>query len=142
MRYRALSPSGDYTFGQGAANFLVNSPDAVAQAILTRLNLWTNQWFLDLTAGTPYFPDIIGVGTKPTYDAAIQNVILGTKGVLDISAYSSSVTGRALSVNGTVDTIYGPVPFGLTFGFNKFPPVITTESGLIIITEDGHPISS
>lgn len=39
MRYRVLSPTGDYTFGQGPGEFLVNSPAAVAQAIGTRLRL-------------------------------------------------------------------------------------------------------
>lgn len=36
MRYRREDDDGDYTFGQGDDTWLVNSPEAVAQAIKTR----------------------------------------------------------------------------------------------------------
>jgi hypothetical protein len=40
MRYRREDDDGDYTFGQGDDTWLVNSPEAVAQAIKTRFLLW------------------------------------------------------------------------------------------------------
>lgn len=39
MRYRREDDDGDYTFGQGDDTWLVNSPEAVAQAIKTRFAL-------------------------------------------------------------------------------------------------------
>ncbi|MGE4978545.1 hypothetical protein AB8914_22915, partial [Yersinia enterocolitica] len=33
MRYRREDENGDYTFGQGDNTFLINSPEAVAQAV-------------------------------------------------------------------------------------------------------------
>jgi hypothetical protein len=68
MRYRALSADGDYTFGQGSKNFLVNSAAAAGQAVLTRLRLMKREWFLDNTEGTPYSDEILGTGTKALYD--------------------------------------------------------------------------
>lgn len=109
-----LSATGDYTFGRGAANFFVDSPDAVAQAILTRLKLWTGEWFLDTDDGTPYSTKILGTGTKPTYDAAVRARILGTEGVASIVSYSSSVQGRALTVAATVNTIFGQTQVAIT----------------------------
>lgn len=108
MRYRALDASGDMTFGHGSANFLVNSPEAVAQAALTRLRLQEGEWFLDVTEGTPYQTEILGYGTAKSRDVAIRNRILGTPGLTDIVEYSSSVApGRKFSVDAQANTLYG-----------------------------------
>jgi hypothetical protein len=108
VRYRALDSSGDYSFGRGQDNFLVDQPETVAQAIRTRLLLMTGEWFLDVTEGTPYTTDVVGEHTQFTYDAAIQSRVTETPGVLQITTYTSSVVNRALSIDMTVDTIYGP----------------------------------
>ncbi|KWE70566.1 hypothetical protein WL77_12250 [Burkholderia ubonensis] len=109
MRYRRLDPGGDYTFGGGAADFLANTPETVAQAVLTRLRLLRGEWFLDTTAGMPWATDVLGKYTSGTYDAAIRQCILGTQGVTEIASYSSSVEPetRKLSVTATINTIYG-----------------------------------
>jgi hypothetical protein len=95
------------TFGRGGADFLVNTPEAVGQAILTRLRLMTGEWFLDVTEGTPYATQILGRNTQATYDQAIRERILDTEGVLSVDAYSSELINRRLSVSATVTTIYG-----------------------------------
>lgn len=109
MRYRTLDANGDYTFGVGGSNFLVDSPDAVAQAIQTRLKLITGEWFLDQTAGTPYYTDILGAGTESTRDIAVQTVILETQGVTGIVDYASYLdpSTRQFTVAATVSTQYG-----------------------------------
>lgn len=108
MRYRALDENGDMTFGQGGLNFLVNSPEAVGQAVLTRLLLRTGEWFLDVTEGTAYDTLILGFGTRRSRDVEIRNRILGTQGVTEIVTYSSSVdAARKFSVQGDVATVYG-----------------------------------
>jgi hypothetical protein len=105
-----LDVNGDYSFGDGPGEFLVDTPATVAQAIQTRLLLWQGEWFLDSTVGTPYYSQILGYNTEAAYDGAIQAVILNTLGVNSITSYSSSVNPvtRSLIVNATVDTIYGP----------------------------------
>lgn len=107
MRYRALDAAGDMTFGAGSTNFLVNTPDAVAQAVMTRLRLLTGEWFLDTREGTPYASQILGRNTEATYDQAIRERILDTEGVDELVSYSSSLVGRRLSVEATIDTVYG-----------------------------------
>lgn len=107
MRYRTLSPTGDYTFGQGPAQILTNTPETVAQAVKTRLGLATGEWFLDLTDGTPYSTEILGTGTQAVYDAAIQERILDTPGVTSIDEYVSVLQGRALTVTASISTVYG-----------------------------------
>jgi hypothetical protein len=110
MRYRTLDANGDYTFGQNGANFLVDSPAAVAQAILTRLKLIQKEWFLDQTAGTPY-DQILGAGTESTRDLAVQTVILETQGVTEIVDYASNLdpSTRAFTVAATVNTQFGQI---------------------------------
>lgn len=109
MRYRAQDSNKDYTFGKAGSNFLVNSPEAVAQAIATRLRLAEGEWFLDITQGTPYNPQILGMGAVSTFDAAIKQVIMGTQGVTNIMNYSSGVdpNTRAVVISCTVSTQYG-----------------------------------
>jgi len=107
MRYRKLDANGDYSFGQGMANFYVDSPQAVAQAVETRLRLQTGEWFLDSTEGTPYQSEVLGTGTAATRDAAIQLRIAETQGFKELLSYSSNVDGRKFSVEATIDTIYG-----------------------------------
>lgn len=109
MRYRKLDANGDYTFGHGQSDFFINEPAAVGQAVGTRLLLITKEWFLDLTEGTPYNTDILGTGTTPLRDVAVQRRILGTQGCKSITDYNSRVDPdtRAYSVQATIETIYG-----------------------------------
>lgn len=108
MRYRALSPTGDYTFGQGSGNILVNTPAAVGQACQTRLLLMRGEWFLDQTVGMPYSTEVFVEGGRFTADQAARAVILGTQGVTSITSYSSSISAnRKWTVSATIATIYG-----------------------------------
>ena len=114
MKYRELSATGDYQFGRGGI-FLTDSPHAVAQAIRTRLALWTNEWFLDAAEGTPYEARILGYTTQGTRDLAIKQRISETPGVLRITSYSSSVgADRKMATSAVVETIYGATT--ITFG--------------------------
>jgi len=108
MRYRQLDANGDYVLGNNA--FLINSPEAVGQAVLTRLNLFLGEWFIDITDGTPWLTEILGKRFSTTNpDAAIKQRILGTQGVTEITDYSSAYNGnaRSITVNATLNTIYG-----------------------------------
>jgi hypothetical protein len=114
LRYRTLTASGDYTFGH-PNQFLVDSPQAVAQAILTRLKLLTGEWFLDTKEGTPYFEKILGHNTGGTRDIAVRDRILNTPGVKQIVSYASTVdASRKFTVSARVDTIYGQVTISTT----------------------------
>lgn len=110
MRYRKLDFNGHRVFGGGQSSFWINQPEAVAQAISTRLRLLYSEWFLDQTAGTPWATQVLGAGTTSTYDAVLRGRILGTQGANQMLSYGSAKVGRALTVTAQVDTIYGVVP--------------------------------
>jgi len=119
MRYRKLdmtpvdggSAALDYTFGRGQQNFWVDVPDAVGQAVLTRLKLETGQWFLNLEDGTPWNTQVLGKYTEDVRDPMLRARILQTQGVKEILAYSSNLNRdtRGFSVGTTLDTIYGRI---------------------------------
>jgi hypothetical protein len=114
MRVRALDENWDMTFGAGSANFLINSPAAVAQCVRTRLLLFTGEWFLDVPDGTPWIGQIFGVGTAATRDQAIKSRILGTQGVTSILNYSGTAQGRRYTVTAQIQTIYGVATLTVT----------------------------
>ncbi|MGS1033105.1 hypothetical protein [Burkholderia glumae] len=87
----------------------MNSPDAVAQAVLTRLRLLQGEWFLDTTVGMPWATQVLSKNTQGTADATIRSCILGTTGVTEITDYASSFDSikRKLTVTATINTLYG-----------------------------------
>lgn len=109
MIYRGLDDNGDYTFGSGLSNYLHNSPEAVAQAVQTRLKLWEGEWFIDITEGTPYLSGIMGKYTFETIDQLIKMRILGTLGVISIDEYQGIYDGnnRSYTISATISTTYG-----------------------------------
>jgi hypothetical protein len=115
MLIRKLDANGDMTFGFGAGNFMVNSPEAVAQAVSTRLKLFQGEWFTDITAGVPYETKVIGFNNVHHFNFVIKEAILGTTGVTGISAYYSFIDQfRNVTINATIDTLYGKT----TLNFN------------------------
>lgn len=111
MRYRKLDKNGDYSFGHSRQDFYIDNPDAVAQAVRTTLLLIQGEWFLDITAGTPYFNQILQENTRLLYDSAIKDTIQGVQGVTGIVAYSSNLrtVTRSLVVSVTISTQFGNV---------------------------------
>lgn len=109
MLYRRLDPNGDYVMGRGEGGFWRDVPDAVAQAVTTRLGLETGQWFLNLNEGIAWHGDVLGERTTATRDPAIRARILGTAGLRALATYDSQVDRdtRAFSVQATIDTVYG-----------------------------------
>lgn len=107
MRIRLMDANGDMTFGSSLSDFTTNTPEGVAQLILTRLKLWVGEFFADTSDGMPWATDVLGNRTASTYNEAIRDRILSTEGVTEITKYSSTLVNRELTVNATVQTEYG-----------------------------------
>jgi hypothetical protein len=115
MRYRALSPTGDYQFGNGQLDFLINSPEAVAQAVETYLKLWLGEWFLNTNDGTPWLEGVFGYNSQEEADQTLIQTILninfgGQTLVQNLTNWQSSVdpkTRAYTSISATIDTIFG-----------------------------------
>lgn len=112
MRVRKLSPTGDFTFGGGQLNYLVDSPACVGQVVKTSLLLWLGEWYLDTTVGMPWIQGVLGKHNQDTADLTVQDYILQVQGVTDISNYTSvgEQPQRNYVARAVIDTQYGPTP--------------------------------
>lgn len=109
MRYRKQDDASDYSFGAGLNNFHIDNPEAIAQAIDTRLKLWMGEWFADTSDGTGWSQAILGKQSKNLYELTLRQRVLETIGVTSIESFQSSLDEniRKLTVSMTVNTIYG-----------------------------------
>lgn len=112
MRVRKLSPTGDYQFGNGQADFYQDVPEAVGQVCVTRLKLWLGEWFLDVEDGTPYMQTLLGKHPNllESANVTVQQRAIDTQGALDVKNFESALDPdtRAYSASFDLDTIYGP----------------------------------
>lgn len=111
MRYRKLDQNSDMRFGGQQGDFYRDQPEAVAQAVLTRLRLWVGEWFIDTTEGTPYQQAVLGMHTQKTAEPAIRARILDTQGVTSIQEFSMvrDPDTRRATFSATINTEYGSV---------------------------------
>jgi hypothetical protein len=79
----------------------VTDNEAIAQHTKQRLMFYEGEWFLDLTAGTPWFQYVF---VRPHNDVVIESVIkrqiLGTPGVAELLSFEMRVdpNRRAIEV--------------------------------------------
>lgn len=115
VTYRQLDANNDPLWGQGTANYVVDT-DAVALMIQTRLLLFVGEWWSDLQEGLPLWQKILGVGVGQSQRAAvsllIQERILRTPYVTGVSnvqfAFNSSA--RSYQFSCSVTTQFGVIP--------------------------------
>ena len=98
-----VSPSyGDLTFKNGplTPDFTTQSrTDVVAQRLWIRLRTFRTEWFLDEGYGVPYW-NILGKKiSKAQVDLIFQREILAEAGVVEITAFESSIKNRQYSMS-------------------------------------------
>lgn len=89
--------------------------DQTKQLICNRLRLYLGEWFLDTTQGTPWLQQVFVKNTdRALIDAALQDVILGTPGVVVLTQYQATAypAERRYTVTFTVTTQTGGVQSG------------------------------
>lgn len=113
MRYRKLDKNGDMCFGGGRGDFYVDTPEMVAQSVKTRLCLWLEEWFLDVTDGTPWAQLVLGRHTEQTFAIALKKRILGTQGVKSIESieFLNDKDTRHLTMHCVLNTDFGKTEF-------------------------------
>lgn len=109
-RTRKLDENGDPVI---SGQVWIYDIEAIAQTINTRLNLFSGEFWRDVTEGTPWIGRILGknnsTNTLQSKSTILKNIIRNTQGVISILEWSSdfSYTDRKFSVNATVLTEYG-----------------------------------
>ena len=106
MKIRALSSTGDFTFGSGNANYATEER-AIAQNIASRVRSWKNDCFFDFEAGIDWL-NRLDKGQKDNLVNDIKILLIQTEGVVKINSVSVNENRdtRALTMTYNVDTIY------------------------------------
>jgi hypothetical protein len=116
MRVRRIV-NGEPEFGQGRQNFL-QGIDAVGQTIKCSLQLYTNEWWEDLSDGLPVWTNLLGYegSNKDKNNAIISKRILGinldgTKLITLLKRVSNTYNPvtRRYTFKATAMSIYGPI---------------------------------
>jgi hypothetical protein len=92
---------------------LVKDRDQIAQNLGIRLAFVLAEWYLDITAGIPYYQEFfIKAPNQIQIESVLMDEITNTRGVKEILAFSSAynATGsdaRTFTVNFQVNTVAG-----------------------------------
>lgn len=118
MRVRQLDDNGDWTFGSGKNNYLVNNA-AVAQNIATRLRSFLGDAFFDLSAGIDWF-NLLGSKNERALLLAISTVIRNTDQVIGILELSARLDqNRNITVVYNVQTTFSNVNNSFVFNLGS-----------------------
>lgn len=109
MIFRNLTSDGDWTFGNGVADYLVGE-DAIKMNIQTRLKCFLNDWFADMSFGIDWWNLLGQKGSSAEANVLLQcrTSISGAYGVVKINSVMTSLdrTTRQLTLTFDVDSIY------------------------------------
>ena len=112
MRYRRLTATGDYVFGQGSLDYLSDT-DAAAQAVKTKLKLLLGEWWEDMQDGLPLFQQILlqraTADGIQIVDLLIKQRIMEVAEVTNVQITKSSVKDRQYQADVIIETIYGEI---------------------------------
>ena len=100
IKVRALDKNGDFSFGQGLANY-INDDNAIIQNVKTRLKSLKNDFFLDSEANIAWFDILSQLNNQDLVINEIYRVTLGTDGVvqiIDISLINLEKRNATISV--------------------------------------------
>ena len=68
--------------------------EATRQGVLRRLRLFVGEYFLDSTAGTPWFDEILGKSERDIAELALRGRIATSPGVVAISEFRMNFEPR------------------------------------------------
>lgn len=118
LRVRRVDSARDMTFGKGRSNYAATA-EATAQRLQCEIQLILGEWFLDTSAGVPWWqpsdsdvPPIMGAPGPRNLSYAegvLKAKILSVDGVDSIQAFAMSFVSstRKLSVSCTLTTVDG-----------------------------------
>jgi hypothetical protein len=110
--YRQNGPNNDPICGQGQSNFLTDL-QAVAQAVVTRLQMFEGEWWANTADGLPLWQNILGQNgnNNNAIDLLIVQRILGTPFVTQVVSTQSSFNSATFSYafSAVIQTSFGPI---------------------------------
>lgn len=93
---------------------IVGTSDALLQRLRQRLRFFANEWFLDVTAGLPFYTDILIKNPNiDSVDSLIKSEIKETEGIIEIIEYDSVLDSalRGFTVTVKMNSDFGIIEF-------------------------------
>lgn len=118
MKVSGIDDLGDWRFGKGRAVYK-RASDAIAQNVSTRVQSFTNDWFLDVNAGINWFELLGNRGTERRILRAVERTVLQTEGVQSLNKLE--IIGRDSNRGVTIEITYTDV-YGQTISDTVEPP--------------------
>jgi len=108
MRVAGITSGGDFIFGRGKASYKTKS-GAIAQNVVTRLRLFTDDWYLDVDSGISWIEMLGTRGNSDRIQRAIEKSVLQTDGVKSISRLEieKNSEDRSISIILEYNDIFG-----------------------------------
>ena len=117
----ALDVNGDWLVSNGDLQ-LIGDGAGILQAVQIALQFFQGEWFLDLSAGVPWWQQVLIKNADPGQLSGIfRNVVLGVDGVQGVNsmtlAYNSQL--RTLTIVYQLQTNVGLLPGSVTLGSKR-----------------------
>ena len=118
----------------------VDGVDAAVQEIETRIRLWLGEYFLDLSAGFPYFQLVFKKNPDlPRVRERMAALVESVDGIQPGALVETSLVGASRELTITWSAIYKGE--GISGTIHPLPDLpgsgLTTEAGDLLATEDG-----
>lgn len=114
LKYRKIDENGDMVFGETGDSGFLESSEAMAQVLKTRLAACEDEWWEDDPGALPWFTEILGSmvsqGRVDEIDLMVIERIMSTVGVNSVSNIESYVKDRHYYFTCTAHTVHGDVP--------------------------------
>jgi hypothetical protein len=114
LKYRKVDENGDMVFGCTGESGFLESGEAMAQVLKTRLGACEDEWWEDDPGALPWFTGILGSmvsqGRVDEIDLMVIERITSTVGVNSVSNIESYVKDRHYYFTCTAHTVHGDVP--------------------------------
>lgn len=100
---------GDLYIGtDGRTRLTASLAEEVQQSLFLRFSFFKGEWWLEPTAGTPWFQKILGVKQTDDVVSSILRAVISTcPGVATITSFSLNRTGRSIAPRFTCTLVDG-----------------------------------
>ena len=110
MRVRSLDSNGDWSWGNGKANYKVDT-DFVKQSVVTRIKSFKYDWFLDIDANIDWWNILGQKNNEAIIRSQVYKTVVETEYVTKINSLeiSTDTTTRNATISIDINTVFGEI---------------------------------
>lgn len=105
MKFRSLTSSGDWLFGQGLESYATKDTAIALNVKTSILSFYKDCWFSP-NSGIDWLRLLGTPGTQQEIQLTVKGIILQCYGVTSVNSVLANVNGRNLTVTYNINTIF------------------------------------